>query len=241
MAAAVGISPSSVGRIRAQAGLKPHLTRGFKVSNDPLSEEKVTDIVGLCLDPPEPAVVLCVDEKSRIQALDRTRPGLPLRKRSAATMTHDDKRHGTMTLFAALDVKSGMVIGECRRAPPSQGVPEVPAPHRPCRPGATRRASGARQLRHPQDTRGAGLAGEASPVQTALHAARRVMAEPRRTVLCRDHLKAHPPRQLHQRRRTGGHHLQLLDAAQRQAQAIHLEQDRQRHPHPKTPRPERSR
>ena len=156
MAAAVSISPSSVGRIRAQAGLKPHLTRRFKVSNDPLSEEKVTDIVGLCLDPPEPAIVLCVDEKSRIQALDRTRPGRPLRKRRAATMTHDDKRHGTTTLFAALDVKSGMVIGECRRAPPSQGVPEVPAPHRPCRPVATRRASGARQLRHPQDTRGAG-------------------------------------------------------------------------------------
>ena len=147
----------------AQAGLKPHLTRGFKVSNDPLLEEKVTDIVGLCLDPPEPAVVLCVDEKSRIQALDRTRPGLPLKKRRAATMTHNDKRHGTTTLFAALDVKSGMVIGECRRAPPSQGVPEVPAPHRPCRPGATRRASGARQLRHPQDTRGAGLGWRSIP------------------------------------------------------------------------------
>ena len=113
MAEAMGISPSSVGRIWSEAGLKPHLTRGFKVSNDPMFEEKVTEIVGLYLDPPERAVVLCVDEKSQIQALDRTQPGLPLKKGRAATMTHDYKRHGTTTLFVALDVKSGMVIGEC--------------------------------------------------------------------------------------------------------------------------------
>ena len=113
MAAAMGISPSSVGRIWSEAGLKPHLTHGFKVSNDPMFEEKVTEIVGLYLDPPERAVVLCVDEKSQIQALDRTQPGLPIKKGRAATMTHDYKRHGTTTLFAALDVKSGMVIGEC--------------------------------------------------------------------------------------------------------------------------------
>ena len=113
MAEAMGISPSSVGRIWAEAGLKPHLTKRFKVSNDPLFEEKVTDIVGLYLDPPDRAVVLCVDEKSQIQALDRTQPGLPLKKGRAATMTHDYKRHGTTTLFAALDVKSGKVIGDC--------------------------------------------------------------------------------------------------------------------------------
>ena len=113
MADAVGISPSIVGRIWADAGLKPHLTKGFKVSNDPMFEEKVTEIVGLYLDPPDRAVVLCVDEKSQIQALDRTQPGLPLKKGRAATMTHDYKRHGTTTLFAALDVKSGLVIGDC--------------------------------------------------------------------------------------------------------------------------------
>ena len=111
---AMGISPSSVGRIWAEAGLKPHLTKSFKVSNDPLFEEKVTDIVGLYLDPPERAVVLCVDEKSQIQALDRTQPGLPLKEDHAATLTHDYKRHGTTTLFEGLDVKSGRVIGECR-------------------------------------------------------------------------------------------------------------------------------
>lgn len=113
MAGAVGISPSSVGRIWAEAGLKPHVLRKFKVSNDPMFEEKVTEIVGLYLAPPERAVVLCVDEKSQIQALDRTQPGLPLKKGRAATMTHDYKRHGTTTLFAALDVKSGLVIGDC--------------------------------------------------------------------------------------------------------------------------------
>lgn len=113
MAEAVGISPSSVGRIWADPRLKPHIVKGFKVSNDPMFEAKVSEIVGLYLDPPDRAVVLCVDEKSQIQTLDRTQPGLPLKKGRAATMTHDDKRHGTTTLFAALDVKSGMVIGDC--------------------------------------------------------------------------------------------------------------------------------
>ena len=114
MAAEIGISPSSVGRIWAEAGLKPHLVRRFKISNDPQFEEKVTDVVGLYMNPPDRALVLCIDEKSQIQALDRTQPGLPLKKGRAATMTHDYKRHGTTTLFAALDVKSGIVIGECR-------------------------------------------------------------------------------------------------------------------------------
>ena len=114
MAAEMGISPSSVGRIWAEAGLKPHLVRRFKISNDPQFEEKVTDVVGIYMNPPDRALVLCVDEKSQIQALDRTQPGLPLKKGRAATMTHDYKRNGTTTLFAALDVKSGLVIGECQ-------------------------------------------------------------------------------------------------------------------------------
>jgi transposase len=113
MGKAVGISHTAVQRIWAEAGLKPHLVGKFKVSNDPMFEEKVTDIVGLYMNPPDRALVLCVDEKSQIQALDRTQPGLPLKKGRAATMTHDYKRHGTTTLFAALDVKSGKVIGDC--------------------------------------------------------------------------------------------------------------------------------
>jgi transposase len=113
MAKEVKLSHRSIQRIWTEAGLKPHLTRSFKLSNDPKFEEKVTDIVGLYLDPPDKAIVLCVDEKTQIQALDRTQPGLPMKKGRASTMTHDYKRNGTTTLFAALDVKTGEVIGEC--------------------------------------------------------------------------------------------------------------------------------
>lgn len=113
MAEAVGISHTSVQRIWREHDLKPHLTRSFKVSNDQDFAGKVRDIVGLYLDPPERAIVLSVDEKSQIQALDRTQPGLPMKKGRAGTMTHDYKRHGTTTLFAALDVATGTIIGEC--------------------------------------------------------------------------------------------------------------------------------
>jgi len=113
MAAATGLSHTSVQRIWHEYGLKPHLVRGFKVSNDPEFVAKVKDVVGLYLDPPNNALVLAVDEKSQIQALDRTQPGLPLKKGRAGTMTHDYKRNGTTTLFAALNVATGEVIGEC--------------------------------------------------------------------------------------------------------------------------------
>jgi transposase len=114
MAAEVGISRSSVQRIWAEAGLKPHLVAKFKISNDPHFEEKVTDVVGLYMSPPDKALVLCVDEKTQVQALDRTQPGLPIKKGRAATMTHDYKRHGVTTLYAAMDVRSGLVIGDCK-------------------------------------------------------------------------------------------------------------------------------
>jgi len=113
MAKAVGIAPSSVQAIWKAHGLKPHLVATFKLSNDPRFAEKVEDVVGLYLNPPERAVVLSVDEKSQIQALDRTQPGLPMKTGRAGTMTHDYKRHGTTTLFAALDLLNGRVIGQC--------------------------------------------------------------------------------------------------------------------------------
>jgi len=115
MAKATGISHTSVQRIWHAHGLKPHLVKTFKLSNDKQFVEKVTDIVGLYLDPPDRAIVLSVDEKSQIQALDRTQPGLPMKKGRAGTMTHDYKRHGTTTLFAALNVATGEVIGQCMR------------------------------------------------------------------------------------------------------------------------------
>jgi transposase len=111
MANAVGISASSVQRIWRAHGLQPHKVKRFKLSNDPRFIEKLRDIVGLYVDPPAHAVILSVDEKSQIQALDRTQPGLPMKPGRAGTMTHDYKRHGTTTLFAALTVLDGTVIG----------------------------------------------------------------------------------------------------------------------------------
>ncbi|MFA6020999.1 MAG: IS630 family transposase [Rhodospirillales bacterium] len=113
MAGLVGISVSSVQRVWRAHGLQPHRWRQFKLSNDPQFAAKVRDIVGLYVDPPAHAIVLSVDEKSQIQALDRTQPGLPLKPGRCGTMTHDYKRHGTTTLFAALDVLEGKVIGKC--------------------------------------------------------------------------------------------------------------------------------
>jgi transposase len=115
MAAQLGVSAASVSRHWRANGLKPHLVRGFKVSRDPRFVEKLEDIVGLYMSPPEHALVLCCDEKSQVQALDRTQPGLPLKKGRAATMTHDYKRNGTTTLFATLNVLDGQVIAQCQQ------------------------------------------------------------------------------------------------------------------------------
>lgn len=113
MAKAAGISEKSIRRIWHKHGLKPHLARTFKVSNDPEFTEKLEAIIGLYLNPPEHAIVLCADEKSQIQALDRTQPGLPLKKGRCGTMTHDYKRNGTATLFAAMNTLDGTVISMC--------------------------------------------------------------------------------------------------------------------------------
>jgi len=115
MARATGVSTTTVHRIWGAFGLQPHRVETFKLSSDPLFVDKVRDIVGLYLDPPRRALVLCVDEKSQIQALDRTQPMLPLRPGQVERRTHDYKRHGTTTLFAALDVKAGTVIGKCMK------------------------------------------------------------------------------------------------------------------------------
>ena len=115
MAKATGISVSSVQRIWRAHGLRPHLVRRFKLSNDPQFAAKLKEVVGLYVNPPDRAIVLSVDEKSQIQALDRTQPGLPMKKGRAGTITHDYKRHGVTTLFAALNVLDGKVIGQCMK------------------------------------------------------------------------------------------------------------------------------
>ena len=115
MGAVLGVAASTVMRHWQAHGLKPHIVRGFKISRDPKFVEKLEDIVGLYMSPPEHAIVLSCDEKSQVQALDRTQPGLPLKHGRAQTMTHDYKRHGTTTLFAALNVLDGQVIGQCQQ------------------------------------------------------------------------------------------------------------------------------
>ena len=113
MAKRQGMSKSTISNIWRSHNLKPHRVKTFKLSRDPKFVEKLTDVIGLYLNPPEHALVLCVDEKSQIQALDRTQPGLPLKKGRCGTMTHDYKRNGTTTLFAALELLEGKVIGQC--------------------------------------------------------------------------------------------------------------------------------
>jgi transposase len=115
MAKATGMTQTAISRIWRAFNLQPHRTETFKISPDPLFVEKVRDIVGLYLNPPDRAVVLCADEKSQIQALDRTQPVLPMRPGQAERRTHDYKRHGTTSLFAALDVRTGKVLGQCHK------------------------------------------------------------------------------------------------------------------------------
>ena len=113
MAEKQGVSKATINRIWQSHGLQPHRVKGFKLSRDPQFLAKLTDVVGLYLNPPEKALVLCVDEKSQIQALDRTQPGLPLKKGRCGTMTHDYKRNGTTCLFAVLELAQDKVIGQC--------------------------------------------------------------------------------------------------------------------------------
>src|SRR6266545_1596601 len=154
MAKAVGISVSSVQRIWRAHGLQPHRMRQFKLSNDPQFVAKLRDIVGLYVNPPDHAVVLSVDEKSQIQARDRTQPGLPMKKGRAATITHDYKRHGTTTLFAAFDVLEGKVIGQCMKRPR----------HR-------------RQLRRAQASQGPGMARSPPALCLPLHSDLGILAQ----------------------------------------------------------------
>src|SRR5215212_9529069 len=186
MAKASGVSLRSVQRIWAAHGLEPHRIRTFKLSRDPQLAERLKDVVGLYVDPPAHAVVLSVDEKSQIQALDRTQPGLALKPGRPATMTYDYKRHGTTTLFAALNVLEGTVLGR-HAAPSPSGVhplPERPRGDGPCRAD---RACDPGQLRHPQAPAGAGLAPPSSPLRVPLHPDRVFVAQCGRDLLCRAH------------------------------------------------------
>src|SRR4051794_27171041 len=186
-----GLSRSTISRIWRAFGLQPHRSETFKLSKDPLFIDKVRDIVGLYLNPPDRALVLCVDEKSQIQALDRTQPLLPMRPGQIERRSHDYKRHGTTSLFAALDVKTGAVIGECHRRHRSSEfrkfldtiITESGSAGYPSNPG---------QLRHSQDYCYPRLAGQAPPLPRALHAHQRFLDQSRRALVRHPHGKADP-------------------------------------------------
>ena len=166
MAAESGLSKSTVGRIWKAFGLKPHLVDTFKISTDPQFIDKVRDVVGLYLDPPEKALVLCVDEKSQIQALDRSAPVLPMMPGLPERRTHDYLRHGITTLFAALDVATGEVIRIHPPPPPRRRIQEVPDQTGQADPRRPGRAPDLRQLRHPQDTGDRQMAWRPTPAST---------------------------------------------------------------------------
>ena len=150
MAAETGLSKSTVGRIWKAFGLKPHLVDTFKLSNDPQFIDKVRDVVGLYLDPPEKALVLCVDEKSQIQALDRSAPVLPMMPGLPERRTHDYVRHGITTLFAALDVATGEVTGSIHRRHRAVEFKKFLTKLDNADPRRPGRAPDLRQLRHPR-------------------------------------------------------------------------------------------
>ena len=203
MAKACGLSAATVSRIWRAFGLKPHRCETFKLSRDPLFIEKVRDIVGLYLHPPERAVVLCVDEKPQIQALDRSQPVLPMRPGLAERRTHDYRRHGTTSLFAALDVATGKVLGRCfprHRAVEFRRVLDDIAK---AVPGGPRHSSGAGQLRHAQDGDDSRLAGGPAALPPALHADERIVDQPGRTVVRGDYRTADPAGHAPQHRGAG--------------------------------------
>jgi transposase len=230
MAARCGLSQSTVSRIWRAFGLQPHRTEAFKLSKDPLFVEKVRDIVGLYMDPPDRALVLCADEKSQIQALDRTQPLLPMRPGQAERRTHDYVRHGTTSLFAALDVKTGTVIGRCHRrhravefrkfldaiddaAPPDLDIHLILDNYATHKTPLIRRWLSKRPRFH-----------------LALHAHRGLVDQSRRALVCHAHREANPPRRAlqHTRARDGHHRVHCRD--QRAAASVSLDQDRRRDP-----------
>ena len=170
MAAASGISPAKVHEIWQEAALAPHRVRRFKLSTDPAFTEKLEDVIGLYVDPPRHAIVLSLDEKSQVQALDRTQPGLPMKPGRAGTMTHDYKRNGTTTLFAALNVLDGTVVGRCMQRHRHQELLRFLNAIERAVPAGKLIHVILEKLRHPQAPQGAALAQPASSVRLPLHA-----------------------------------------------------------------------
>ena len=225
LAEAQRVSDGTIRKIWRQHGLQPHRVGQFKLSTDPHFVEKLRDVVGLYLNPPANAVVFCVDEKSGIQALDRTRPVLPLRPGVPERQTHDYVRYGTTTLYAALRVLDGVVIGECRHR--SQEFVQFLRRLDRARSAA---APDLGQPECPQESPGAALAHAPSPRALSLRAHQQLLAESGGTLVCGDHSHAAPSRHLHQRAGARASDPRLLDSLQSARQAVYLDQGCRHHP-----------
>ena len=234
MARAVGLSQSSILRIWRAFGLKPHRTEHFKISPDPQFVEKVRDLAGLYLNPPDAAVVLCVDHKSQIQALDRTAPILPLLPGTPQRRTHDYRRYGTTNLGAALDTATGRVITSMTRRNRTHRIPDVPKPHQPRSPTRTRRPCRVGQRVAPQNRTHRALAATPSTVHVPFHTHLRVVDEPRRAMVLRTHHQTDTPRHPPIRSRTHRRHQPMDPTLEPKPQTLHLAQNRRpnlRQPH----------
>jgi hypothetical protein len=252
MAEAVGISLGSVQRIWRAHQLQPHRLRSFKRSRDPEFADKLSDILGLYIDPPAHAVVLSIDEKSQIQglplartgALDRTQPGLPLKPGRCQTMTHDYKRHGTTTLFAALSMLDGSVIGRCMQRHRHlefirflNAVERQVAAGKPIHVVLDNYATHKHPKSLPSRKRGAGLARPPSALDLPLHPNLGLLAQRRRKLLLQTDPPAHPPRRVSLDRRPADRHQRLSRRAQRQPQALCVDPIRRCHPRKTRPLP----
>lgn len=229
MARAAGLSVSSVQRIWRAFGLQPHRSEAFKLSTDPLFVEKVRDVVGLYVAPPERAIVLCVDEKSQIQALDRSQPLLPMRPGQVERRAHDYTRHGITSLFAALDIATGRVIGQCYRRHRAVEFRRFLDRIEAAIP-AGREVRGDGQLRHAQDQARAQLVRQAAALACASDPHGGLLAQPGGAVLCLAHRAPDPPRGALQRGRAASRDRGFYHPAQPCAEAVRLDQDRRRHP-----------
>jgi hypothetical protein len=237
VAQAAGVSLRAVQRIWQANRLQPHRVRTFKTSRDPAFAAKVEDVVGLYINPPVHAVVMSIDEKSQIQALDRTQPGLPMKPGKCGTMTHDYKRNGTTTLFAALNVLDGSVVGRCMSTHThKEFIKFLNAVERavPARQDDSRHR---RQLRHPQASQGQAVARQSPALDLPLHPDIRILAQRRRRLLLSHHPQTNPTRHLQIRRRPRRRHPPLHPRAQPIRKTIPLDQNSRHHPRQAQPPP----
>ena len=217
------VSPATVHRIWQAHNLQPHRVETFKLSRDPEFVRKLRDIVGLYLHPPAKALVLSVDEKSQIQALDRTQPILPLRPGIPARQTHDYERHGTTTLFAALNILEGHVIERCQTRHTHTEFIAFLGHDRSADAAAPDHPSHSRQLRHAQASHGEDVARGPPTVSFPLHPDRGFLAESRRAFLRRDHAQAPAPGHVPQRAGADRRHSQLCPRTQQRPPSLHLD------------------